>query len=137
MQAGGMDVFEIFAVALVADRAEALAHDHFRETRDGIERRADLVTDLGDELRFCSRGSLRFARRGPHLGLGFLEGFDMRFQLADLDLRALERERVRALAFLRLADAQDERQGGRVVPWHPNEPSLDRTPQALAAHDRQ
>ena len=47
VHAGGVDVLEIFAVALVADRAEALRHHHLGETGDGVEWRANLVTDLG------------------------------------------------------------------------------------------
>ena len=42
----------VLAVALVADRAELLLHHHLGEADDGVERRADLVADLGEEIGF-------------------------------------------------------------------------------------
>ena len=50
MDAGGMDVFEVVFVALVADRAKTLVPDHFGKTDDGIERRADFMTDFRQKL---------------------------------------------------------------------------------------
>ena len=52
MAARGMDVLEILPIALVADRAEALLHHHFGKSDDGVERGADLVADLGNEIGF-------------------------------------------------------------------------------------
>ena len=52
---------QIVAIALVADRPEALLHDHFSEAEDRIERRADFVADLGEEIGFqraCPLGPL-------------------------------------------------------------------------------
>ena len=43
--AGGADVLHVFDIALVAERAEALADHHFGKADDGVERRADLVAD--------------------------------------------------------------------------------------------
>ena len=43
--AGGADVLHVFDVALVAERAEALADHHFGKADDGVERRAHLVAD--------------------------------------------------------------------------------------------
>ena len=60
--AGVMDVAEIFAVALVADRAEALLDHHFREADDGVQRRADFVADLGEEVGLLRARLLGLAR---------------------------------------------------------------------------
>ena len=43
-------------VAVVADRAEALVHHDFGKADDRIERRADLVADLGEEFGFRGGG---------------------------------------------------------------------------------
>ena len=43
--AGGANVLHVFDVALVAERAEALADHHFGKADDGVERRADLMAD--------------------------------------------------------------------------------------------
>ncbi len=52
MRAGRVDVLQIVAIALVADRPEALLHDDFSKAEDSIERRADFVADLGQEIGF-------------------------------------------------------------------------------------
>src|SRR5262249_58977531 len=62
MCARGVEVLDVFAVALIADRAEAFAHHCFGKAGDGVERIADIVTYFGDEFRLGRRGALRLAR---------------------------------------------------------------------------
>ena len=52
MHSGAVDILQIFGVAFVADRTETLRHDDLGEAGHGIERRADLVADLGEEFGF-------------------------------------------------------------------------------------
>ena len=72
MRPGGVDVLDIFAVALVADRAEALGHDDLGEAGHGIERRADFVADLGEEFRLGRRRAQRLALGVAQFLLGLL-----------------------------------------------------------------
>src|SRR5262249_61673678 len=62
MCARGVEVLDVFAVSLIADRAEAFAHHRFCKAGDGVERIADIVTYFGDEFRLGRRGALRLAR---------------------------------------------------------------------------
>ena len=137
MRAGGMDVFEIFAVAVVADRTEALRHDHLGEPGDGVERRADLVADLGEEFRFRGRRLLRFALGGAQFILSLLSGSIVRSSSRISSLSGGQRRRCRALALLGFAVGQDERQRRGSVPGHREQPALDRNALAAAGHDRQ
>src|SRR5688572_13396074 len=68
MLAGGADVAEIFAVALVLHRPEALLDHHLGEADDGIERRADLVADARQKLRLLPGSGLGRAPGGDQLG---------------------------------------------------------------------
>ncbi len=72
MLAGEVDVAEIAPVAVAADRAEALLHHHFGKADDGVERRPDLVADLGEEIRLLRIGGLGGAARGDKLLLDIL-----------------------------------------------------------------
>src|SRR5262249_41579471 len=69
MAAGGMNVLEIFAIALVADRAEALLHHDLGETDDGVERGAYLVADPCEKIGFGRRSPFGLALRLRKLGL--------------------------------------------------------------------
>ena len=62
--AAGMDVVHIAAVLVILDFAEALKPHDFRESHDGIERRAQFMADAGKEFRFLPAGRL-----GHFLGL--------------------------------------------------------------------
>ena len=77
MRAGGVDVLDIFAVALVADRAEALRHDHFGKAGHGIERRADFMTDFGEEFGFGRCRAQRLALGVAQLVLALLAAGDV------------------------------------------------------------
>src|SRR5712692_4438844 len=61
MAARGMDVLEIFAVALVADGTEPFLHHDLGETDNGIERGADLVADLREKVGLGGGGLFRLA----------------------------------------------------------------------------
>src|SRR5687767_13490897 len=52
MLAGGADVAQIVAVAFILHRPETLLDHHLGETDYGVERRAHLMADAGEELRF-------------------------------------------------------------------------------------
>jgi len=54
MRARDVNIVQVAPIALVADRPETLAHHHLREADDGIERCADLMADLGEEVRLLS-----------------------------------------------------------------------------------
>ena len=77
MAAGGVNVLEVLLVAVVADGAEALVHHHFGKADDGVERRADLVADLGEEFGFGGRGALGLLARIDQFFLGALPGGDV------------------------------------------------------------
>jgi hypothetical protein len=88
----GVDVLEVLAVALVADRSEALLHHHFGEAEDGVEGVADLVADAGEKLRLGGgRGVGLTARYAKLLG-GLLV-------IGDLGLRGVDLRPQRGLAF--------------------------------------
>ena len=91
MRARGMDVLEVFLVALVADRPESLLQHHLGKADDGVERRADLVADLGQEIRFLRARLLGRALGRDELALGLLEGGDVAQDGAELAIRALAR----------------------------------------------
>ena len=50
MDAALVDVLRVFAIALLAQRAQQLALQHFGEADDGVERRAQLMAHRGQEL---------------------------------------------------------------------------------------
>ena len=50
MRAGGVNVLDIFAVVLIADRPEALGHHCFGKAGDRRQRGADFMADFGDEF---------------------------------------------------------------------------------------
>jgi hypothetical protein len=60
MRTGGMDVAGVFLVARRPDTAETFLRDNFRETEDGIERRAQLVTHIGQECGLRGIGCFGF-----------------------------------------------------------------------------
>ena len=62
--AAGMNVIHIAAVLVVLDLAKALQPHDFRETHDGVERRAQFMADAGQEFRLLPAGGL-----GHFLGL--------------------------------------------------------------------
>ncbi len=75
--AGSPDVAQVVAVALAADGAELLLQHHLGKADDGVERRADLVADRGQEIRLLGARPLGLAA-GPHqLGLGAPRGRDV------------------------------------------------------------
>jgi hypothetical protein len=47
---------QIVAVAVIADRPETLARHHVGKADDGVERRADLVADAGEEIGLLGGG---------------------------------------------------------------------------------
>ena len=69
--ARGVDVLEIVAVAVVADRPEPLLHHHLGEPEDGVERRADLVADVGEMLGLGGAAGERRVAGGRQPALGF------------------------------------------------------------------
>src|SRR6185437_11489559 len=56
IEAALMDVLDIALVAVVADRTEALLEHQLGEAEDRIQRRAHLVTDLGEEIETARGG---------------------------------------------------------------------------------
>jgi hypothetical protein len=68
MRGGGVEILDVFAIALITDRPEAFAHDRFGKARDGGERIADIVTYSGDKFRLGGRGALRLALGGLFVG---------------------------------------------------------------------
>jgi hypothetical protein len=64
------NVAQIFAVALVLDRTEALLDHHFGEPDDRIERGAYFMADARQELGFLAGGFLRGAPCGDQFGFG-------------------------------------------------------------------
>src|SRR5262245_32945216 len=77
MAAGGMNVLEIFAVALVAHGAETLLHHHLGETDDGVERGANLMADPREKIGFGRRRALGLALRPGELGFRPLPAGDV------------------------------------------------------------
>src|SRR5690606_28995309 len=75
--ARAVDVAQIAAIALIADRSEALVHHQFGKADNGIERRADLVADAGEKARLVRGFALRRAARLDQLLLGALPGGDV------------------------------------------------------------
>ena len=69
--AGGADVLHVFDIALVAERAEALADHHFGKADDGVERRADLVADPRQHVGLGVGGALGEPPRLAQFALAF------------------------------------------------------------------
>ena len=67
MRAAGVDVLHVAAVFLVVDLAEAAEPHHFREAHDGVERRAQLMADAGEEHALCAARRLGLLLRGLKL----------------------------------------------------------------------
>src|SRR5208337_5680549 len=67
------DVLEIVAVAVIADGPEALLHHDLGEAEDGVQRRPDLMADLGEKvgLRGARRQGCVASRRKAALRLAF------------------------------------------------------------------
>jgi hypothetical protein len=84
-----VDVLDVVPVALVADRPEALLEHDLGKTQDGIERRADLVADLGQEIRALGARLLGGALGRRQFALRLLEGGDVAQHGAIFALRAL------------------------------------------------
>ena len=57
--ARGVDVPQVVLVAVVADRPEAFLQHHLGKADDGVEGRADLVADLGEEVGLSARSPPR------------------------------------------------------------------------------
>ena len=89
VRAGGVDVLEVFLVAVVADRPETLLQHHLGKADDGVERRADLVADLGEEIGFLGARLLGRALGADQLALGLLEGGDVAQDGAELAVRPI------------------------------------------------
>ena len=70
--AGGADVLHVFAVALVAERAETLADHHFGKADDGVQRRPHLVADPGQHVGLGVGGALGQPPRLAQFALGLL-----------------------------------------------------------------
>ena len=68
--AGGADVLHVFAVALVAERAEALADHHFGKADDGVQRRPHLVADPRQHVGLGVGGALGQPPRLAQFALG-------------------------------------------------------------------
>ena len=91
MRAGVVDVAQVIFVALAADRPEALVHDHLGKADDRVERRADFVTDLRQEIRFDGARALRlFARQRASCSACF-EALVSRMIAQNLDSRSHRR----------------------------------------------
>ena len=75
-----MDVADVAAVAVVADRTVGLVIDHLAEADDRVQRRAQLMAHIGQEFGLHAAGGL-----GPVLGRGQLDVGD--FQLGILGLQ--------------------------------------------------
>src|SRR5258708_27671977 len=63
MRAGGLDILQIFAVAIVADRPETLLAHDVGEADDGVQGRADFVAYLGEKIGFGGARLLGLALR--------------------------------------------------------------------------
>src|SRR5205085_10004925 len=111
MRAGGVDVLDIFAIALIADRPEAFGHDSLGKAGDGGQRRADLVADLGDEFGLRGDGV-------QHAPLSIAQFF------LDCTLRLLGYPR------LTLASGNDKGDCWRSAPGQFEHPPLDWQPAA-------
>src|SRR5690349_11227349 len=57
MRAALVDIARVVEIALLADRAERLPENDVREADDGVERRAQLVAHIGEDLGFRAVGS--------------------------------------------------------------------------------
>ena len=63
MAARFMDMSRILLIARAAHRTENLLDHHFGETNDGVQRRAQLVTHIGEKSGFGARGAFRRVAR--------------------------------------------------------------------------
>ncbi len=98
MLAAFADIMGVFDIFRIAKRAEDLALQQFAEADHGIERRAQLVADMGDEIGFHAGRLL-----GAHLRLGGMlrdllqrAGLLLRPAPADIGNPALPLDRVTA-----------------------------------------
>ena len=96
--ARGADVLEIFAVTLIAERAEPFPDHHFGKAQDCIQRCADLMADPRQHVGFGIGGAAGEPARFMQLAFAF---FDIR-QIAE------HREEIRALR-LRSSDHHRDR----------------------------
>src|SRR6185437_11291937 len=87
----------VLSIAVVADGAEAFVNHHFGKADDGVERRADLVADLGEEFRLRGRGLLRLLARVDEVFFRTLPGGDV------------TQHRAVFLAALNAADGDEQR----------------------------
>ena len=83
-----VDVAHVVAIARIADRAEALVHDDFGEAENGVERRADLVADLGEEVRLQRAGAFGLATGVAEFALDLLPGREIAQDGAEFRRRA-------------------------------------------------
>src|SRR3954468_8832713 len=72
-----MNVLEVFAVAFTADGTETLRHHDLGEADDGVERRADLVADLGEKVGLGGGGLFRLVPCLRELLLNFFPSRDV------------------------------------------------------------
>jgi len=98
MLAGAADIVGVFHIALAADRPEALLGHQLRETDNGVEGRADLVADAGQELALERAGVFR-------LQLGIPQ-----FLLGALPLGDIAHHRAVAIGARQVADGHEQRQ---------------------------
>ena len=101
-------VLEIFAVTCVADGAEVLGHDHLGEADHGIERRANFVVHLAEEVGLRRRRLVRLAPRGA---------IEIRAEiatvLADASASALAPPRRSAWPLVKISASADRRSTAR------------------------
>jgi hypothetical protein len=72
MGTAARDIGGVFEIARVADGTGNLPADELGEANDGIERRAELVADIGEELRFGAARRLGRILGGAQSFLGLL-----------------------------------------------------------------
>ena len=72
MLRAGADVARIAGIARAADRAHHLVRHHLGEADDGVQRRAQLVAHIGEELGLAAARELGFLLGGDERQLGGL-----------------------------------------------------------------
>src|SRR5579863_5148527 len=78
-----MDVLDIFKLLLVVDRPEQLARNGLGEADDRIERRAQLVAHVGEEIAFGAIGEFGLGEGLRHLLFAGLALGDVRIERDD------------------------------------------------------